>query len=111
MTREPTLIASARRGLSLLDAVGEAGFPLPAKALARRPRARDAGARSGSGLKTLGSDRLPAPLAAIVGALAELTQRASDVLTRHPEPLDQRDDLLALERDGGAFRVVLVVRV
>lgn len=36
MTREPTLIASVRRALNLLDAVGEAGLPLPAKALARR---------------------------------------------------------------------------
>lgn len=36
MTGEPTLIASVRRALNLLDAVGEAGLPLPAKALARR---------------------------------------------------------------------------
>jgi len=36
MTQEPTLIVSVRRALHLLDAVGEAGRPLPAKALARR---------------------------------------------------------------------------
>lgn len=36
MTREPTLIGSVRRALNLLDAVGEAGVPLPAKVLARR---------------------------------------------------------------------------
>lgn len=36
MALEPTLIASVRRALHLLDAVGEAGHPLPAKALARR---------------------------------------------------------------------------
>lgn len=36
MALEPTLIVSVRRALHLLDAVGEAGRPLPAKALARR---------------------------------------------------------------------------
>jgi IclR family acetate operon transcriptional repressor len=36
MTHEPTLIASVQRALHLLDAVGEATSPLPAKALARR---------------------------------------------------------------------------
>lgn len=36
MDRGPTLIASVQRALSLLDAVGEASSPLPAKALARR---------------------------------------------------------------------------
>jgi IclR family acetate operon transcriptional repressor len=36
MSQEPTLIASVRRALNLLDAVGEAQIPLPAKALARR---------------------------------------------------------------------------
>lgn len=36
MPHEPTLIASVRRALNLLDAVGDAGVPLPAKALARR---------------------------------------------------------------------------
>jgi DNA-binding IclR family transcriptional regulator len=33
---EPTLIESVRRALNLLDVVGEAGRPLPAKTLARR---------------------------------------------------------------------------
>jgi DNA-binding IclR family transcriptional regulator len=36
MAQEPTLIVSVRRALHLLDAVGETGRPLPAKALARR---------------------------------------------------------------------------
>ncbi|MCR6492382.1 IclR family transcriptional regulator [Cellulomonas sp. P24] len=36
MTHEPTLIASVQRALHLLDAVGAADRPLPAKALARR---------------------------------------------------------------------------
>lgn len=36
MALEPTLIVSVRRALHLLDAVGEAGRPMPAKALARR---------------------------------------------------------------------------
>ena len=36
MALEPTLIVSVRRALHLLDAVGEASRPLPAKALARR---------------------------------------------------------------------------
>ena len=36
MAAEPTLIASVQRALNLLDAVGEAHRPLPAKALARR---------------------------------------------------------------------------
>jgi IclR family acetate operon transcriptional repressor len=36
MTHEPTLIASVQRALHLIDAVGEATAPLPAKVLARR---------------------------------------------------------------------------
>jgi len=36
MTPEPTLISSVRRALNLLDAVGAAGRPMPAKALSRR---------------------------------------------------------------------------
>ena len=36
MDGEPTLIESVRRALRLLDVVGEAGRPLPAKTLARR---------------------------------------------------------------------------
>lgn len=36
MTHEPTLIASVQRALHLLDAVGAATSPLPAKVLARR---------------------------------------------------------------------------
>jgi IclR family acetate operon transcriptional repressor len=36
MIGEPTLIASVQRALNLLDAVGEADRPLPAKTLARR---------------------------------------------------------------------------
>jgi IclR family transcriptional regulator, acetate operon repressor len=36
MARQPTLIASVQRALNLLDAVGDADRPLPAKTLARR---------------------------------------------------------------------------
>jgi DNA-binding IclR family transcriptional regulator len=36
VTGEPTLIESVRRALNLLDVVGDAGRPLPAKTLARR---------------------------------------------------------------------------
>lgn len=36
MTSRPTLIASVQRALNLIDAVGEADRPVPAKALARR---------------------------------------------------------------------------
>jgi IclR family transcriptional regulator, acetate operon repressor len=36
MASRPTLIASVQRALNLIDAVGEAAYPVPAKALARR---------------------------------------------------------------------------
>ena len=58
-----------------------------------------------------GADRLPASLALAVVAVVEAAQRGVDLAQVLSGLVEQRGHVLALERDRGAFGIVLVVGV
>lgn len=71
----------------------------------------DAAARVGPGVQPLRADGPAALLAAAVRPRIEPRERLLAFVVDMQRLLQQRSDLLALDGDGGAFRVVLVVGV
>lgn len=119
MPHEPTLIASVRRALNLLDAVGDSGVPLPAKVLARRtgqPLAttyhllrtlvHEGYLTRVDGLGYVLGDRIPA-LSAGPGRAAALTARCHQILQGLHQELSAAIYLSVL--DDGEIRLTDVV--
>jgi hypothetical protein len=71
--------------------------------------APDARPRRGTGQETLVRDRVAAPLAYPVTPLAQSNECAIDIFEVRTRLIDERGELRALEPDGRAFGIMLVV--